>query len=227
MATQRTVPVRAYGVAPHPKVATPPRPPVVRSRSRSAWTFFAFFLFALALIGGEVAARYYPDLALSFRGKVGDLIGRLPETVRPEDLLWGAVGVGSVLILLLAWQAGRWRRPLFLPLALFLCVVSSAVGLYRGGRDLSLQRDAAKLPTLESDLGALKKKLDVATGALQERDETLTRLRGVESDLGAMQKKLDVATGSLQERDGTLSRLRAEIEALQKQLAEQPPDSKD
>ena len=82
---------------------------------------------------------------------------------------------------------------LFWPLALFLCLISSAVGLHRGGRDIDLERNVARLQTLETEL---RSKFDVASGSLQKS--------GI----------------ALQERDEMLSTLRAEIEVLQKRLAE-------
>ena len=167
-------------------------------RAQGVWTFFSFFLFALALIGGVVAAHYQPDLALSFRQIVAGLLGKLPETVMPERLWQVAGGAAAVLLVVLIWQAGRYRRPLFFPLALFLCVVSCAVGVYRGGRDIDLERNAARVGTLESDLGAIQKKLEVATGSLQQ------------------------STAAIQERDQTLTALRKELEELKQKLAEKP-----
>jgi hypothetical protein len=160
------------------------------------WTFFSFFLFALALIGGEIAAHHQPDLALSFRQIVATLLGKLPETVMPERLWQVAAGAAVVLVVLLIWQAGRTRRPLFFPIALVLCAVSCTVGLWRGGRDIDLERNAARVSTLESDLGALQKKLDTATGSLQQ------------------------SSLAIQERDQTLSTLRKELEELKQKLAE-------
>jgi hypothetical protein len=194
MAIQRSLPPRAQAVAPRPNDPSRPRPtPAPR---RGVWTFFCFFLFALSLIGGEVAAHQQPAWALRFRGLVADLLGRLPESTTSGVLLQLAGGAAAFLVLLLIWQAGSVRRPLFWPLALFLCVVSSAVGLHRGGRDIDLERNVARLQSLETDLGALRSKLDVASGSLQK------------------------SSLALQERDEMLSTLRAEIEALQKRLAE-------
>jgi hypothetical protein len=170
--------------------------PLIRPRSRGVWTFFSFFLFALALIGGETAAHYQPDLALSFRQIVANLLGKLPDTVMPERLWQVAGGAAVVLVVLLIWQAGRTRRPLFFPIALFLCAVSCTVGLWRGGRDIDLERNAARVSMLESDLGALQKKLDVATGSLQQ------------------------SSIAIQDRDKTLDDLRKELEELKKKLAE-------
>ena len=183
---------------PRPKIAAyPMRPP-----SRGAWTFFAFFLAALALIGGVVAAHYCPDIALSFRQIVGDVRGKLPESATPELLLQVAGGAAFVLVAILIWQAGRFRRPLFWAISLFLCLVASAAGLYRGGHDVDLERNAARVRTLESDLGTLQQKLDKATGSLQQSSLTI------------------------QERDGTLSTLRKEIEELKKKLEEKKPEEK-
>ena len=197
MATQRSLPPRAQAVAPRPNDPSRPRPtPAARPPRRGVWTFFCFFLFALSLIGGEVAAHFRPDLALRLRGLASDLLGRLPESTTPAVLLQLAVGASAFLILLLIWQAGSVRRPLFWPLTLLLCLVSSTVGLHRGGRDIDLQRNVARLQSLETDLGALRSKLDVASGSLQK------------------------SALALQERDEMLSTLRAEIEALQKRLEE-------
>lgn len=194
MAIQRSLPLRAND-------PSRPRPtPAARTPRRGVWTFFSFFLFTLALIGGEVAARYQPDLAISFRGLVGDLLGRLPESTTPQVLLRLAGGAALFLILLLIWQAGSVRRPLFWPLALLLCLASAAVGLYRGGRDIDLERNVARLRALETDLGALRQKFDVASGSLEK------------------------SSLALRERDETLSTLRAEIEALKKRLAEKGPE---
>lgn len=192
MAIQRSFPPRPQA---RPNDPSRPRPATAAPR-RGAWTFFCFFLFALSLIGGEIAAHFQPDLALRFRGFVADVVGRLPESTTPAVLLQLAGGAAAFLILLLIWQAGSVRRPLFWPLALVLCLASSAVGLHRGGRDIDLARNAARLQALESDLGALRSKLDAASGSLAK------------------------SSLALQERDEMLSTLRAEIEALKKRLAE-------
>jgi hypothetical protein len=197
MAIQRSLLPRAQAVAPRPNDPSRPRPtPAARPPRRGVWTFFCFFLFALSLIGGEVAAHYQPALALRFRGFVADLLGRLPESTTSGVLLQLAGGAAAFLVLLLIWQAGSVRRPLFWPLALVLCVVSSAVGLHRGGRDIDLERNVARLRSLEADLGALRSKLDVASGSLRQ------------------------STLALQERDEALSTLRAEIESLKRRLEE-------
>jgi len=134
--------------------------------------------------------------ATTFRGSVANLLGKLPETVMPERLWQVAGGAAFVLVVVLIWQAGRYRRPLFVPIALFLCAVSCTVGLWRGGRDIDLERNAARISTLETDLGALQKKLDTATGSLQQ------------------------SSIAIQERDKTLDDLRKELEELKKKLAE-------
>ncbi len=182
--------------SPVARTAAPRPTPAARPPRRGIWTFFCFFLFALALIGGEIAAHVQPDLALAFRGHIADLLGRLPESTTPAVLFQLAGGVAAFLVLLLIWQAGNVRRPLFWPLALFLCLVSSAVGVHRGGRDIDLARNVARLQALETDLGTLRQKLDVSNGSLRQ------------------------STLALQERDETLSTLRAEIEALKKRLEE-------
>jgi hypothetical protein len=197
MAIQRTVPLRASALASRPNDPSRPRAtPAARPPRRGVWTFFCFFLFALSLIGGEIAARFRPDLALSLRGRVADLLGRLPESTTPGVLLQLGGGAAAFLVLLLIWQAGSARRPLFWPLALFLCLVSSAVGFHRGGRDIDLERNVARLRALETDLGALRQKLDASDGSLRK------------------------SSLALQERDEMLSTLRAEIEALKKRLEE-------
>jgi hypothetical protein len=197
MAVQRSQTSLARAAAPRPNDLSRPRPaPAARPPRRAIWTFFSFFLFALALIGGEIAAHVQPDLAVSFRGRVADLLGRLPESTTPAVLLQLGGGAAAFLVLLLIWQAGSVRRPLFWPLALFLCLVSAAVGLHRGGRDIDLARNVARLQALESDLCALRQKLDVSDGALRK------------------------STIALQQSDETISTLRAEIEALKKRVEE-------
>jgi hypothetical protein len=184
-------PAAALPNAPQPR-------PMLRPPRRGVWTFFSLFLIALALVGGEVAAHYQPDLALSFQQTFAKLHGRLPEAVTPELLLQVGGGAAGVLILVLIWQAGRLRRPLFFPLALFLCLASASIGLYRGGRDIDLGRTAIRARTLESELGTLQQKLDQTTGSLH------------------------ASSMAIQERDEALSALRKELEELKKKLTEKP-----
>src|SRR6185436_3573219 len=110
---------------------------------------------------------------------------------------WPIVGaVAVVLFAMLVWQAGRPRRPLFLPLAVLLCLASAAAGIHRGGHDIDLERTATRARTLETELGNLRKKLDRTNGSLQK------------------------SSLAIQERDQSLDALRKEIEELKKKLAE-------
>lgn len=163
----------------------PPPPPTTGPR-RGLRTIVCGFLIVAALVGGELAAQVRPDAALGFQRA----IGAVP---------WRVVGgVAFVMFAVLVWQAGRPRRPLFLPLALALCLVSSAAGLYRGGHDIDVERTAARVRTLESELGNIQRKLEKTSGSLQK------------------------SSVAIQERDETLSALRKEIEELKKKLGEKP-----
>jgi len=172
-------------MAMNPAPAAPQRPvlrfPAIRPPSRGAWTFFSFFLFALALIGGAVAATWQPDLAISFRQIVADLIGKLPETVMIERVWQVAGGAAGILILVLIWQAGRYRRPIFWPILIFLCLATSAVGVFRGGKDLA--RMVALQEKLDQTTGSLQK----SSLAIQERDAALSALK---KELEELKQKL-------------------------------------
>ena len=187
--------------------AAAPPAPEARPRRRGLWTLACGFAIVLALVGGDVAARFRPDAALSFQQAAAKLLDRVPASVPPVALWRAAGGAAFVLVLLLIWQAGRARRPLFLPLALLLCAASASVGLYRGGRDIDLERSAAafrgKVGSLESEMGDLRRKLDAA-------------LANQEKANASVQK----SSMALQEREEALSALRKEIEELKKKLAE-------
>jgi hypothetical protein len=160
-----------------------------------------------------------------------------------------AAGITLVLFAIVVWQAGRPRRPLFLPVLLLLCLASAGVGLFRGGRDVDLERSAAlfkgRVGSLESELGTLRKKLNLALSegaqakTLKMELETMAQgLEGLERRLKEQttraleaQAERDKMAGTLQsssvaheaqvkERDDILSALRKELEVLKKKLAE-------
>jgi len=182
----------------------PPQAPASAPPRRGLRTFICVFVMALALVAGEVAARFRPDAAIRFQQAIADAV---PASTRPAVLWRLAGGVGLALLGILVWQAGRRRRPLFLPIALVLCIVSSAVGLYRGGHDLDLERSSALLRgragSLEGELRQIQKKLE---SALADRDKAT----------GSLQK----SSMAIEERDLAISALRREIEELKKKLAE-------
>jgi hypothetical protein len=174
------------------KAAPPPQPAAVapapappKALPRRGWrSLICGFLIVIALIGGELAAQFRPEPAL----RLQQAVGAVP---------WAIVGgVAFVLFAILVWQAGRPRRPLFLPLAVVLCLASAAAGLHRGGHDIDLERTATRVRTLETELGNIQKKLDRTNGSLQK------------------------SSLAIQERDQSLDALRKEIEELKKKLAE-------
>jgi hypothetical protein len=113
-----------------------------------------------------MAARSRPEAA---QEAVANMRARVPASIPPSVVMPAAVAVTLLLCAVLAWQAGRPRRPLFLPLALLLCVASAAMGLFRGGHDVDVERSAAlfkgRVGSLESELGSLRQKLATSLSA--------------------------------------------------------------
>jgi hypothetical protein len=211
--------------------AQPPPPPAAPSPRRWLRSLACAFVVVLALIAGEMAARYRPETAIRFQHAVADARDRLPASLPPTKLWAVAGGVVLVLTGILVWQAGRPRRPLFLPLSLLLCLGSAAVGLFRGGHDLDLERNAAlfkgRVGSLESELGGLRQKLaegQTMTRLLEELkrqlQEQTARAQEAQADRDKMQKSSIVNQAALKERDEALSALKKEIEELRKKLAE-------
>jgi hypothetical protein len=201
----------------------------------------------LALVAGEVTARTRPEKAITFQQAVADALSPLPASFPP--ILPLAAGIAVVLFAIVVWQAGRPRRPLFLPLLLLLSLASAAFGFFRGGRDVDLERSAAlfkgRVGSLESELGSLRKKLNSALfeGAkattLKVELETMGQaLEGLERQLreqttraleaqaerekmaGSLQSSSVAHQAQVKEKDDILSALRKEIEDLKKKLAE-------
>ena len=176
-----------------PLAAAPPPPPVASPPRRGLRAFACGFAIALALVAGDVAARFRPEIALGFQHSVAKALDRVPASIPLGPIAAGAAGV---LVLILVWQAGRHRRPLFLPIALVLCLVSSSVGFYRGGHDIDLA-------SLRGELGILRQKLESA-----------------QADREKASRSLQKSSMTIQEQDEALSALRKEIEELRKKLAE-------
>src|SRR5262245_34936232 len=104
-----------------PLVSAPNPPPVASPPPRRGLRSLACgFAIVLALVAGDVAARYRPEIALGFQNGVAKALDRLPSSVPLGPI---AGGIAGALLLILVWQAGRYRRPLFLPIALVLCLV--------------------------------------------------------------------------------------------------------
>jgi hypothetical protein len=233
-------------VAPPPPPPAAPEPGAPRRWLRSQIGAFAILL---ALVGGEMAARYRPESAIKFQQAVADARDRLPASI-PSSLLPAlAAGLAIALVGVLVWQAGRARRPLFMPVAVLLCLASAAVGLFRGGHDIDVERNAALLKgragSLEGELGKLRKSLDelqkAATKQLADKDQTMAQaLEGLEHKLreqttraqeaqaerdkmaGSLQSSSIVHQATLKEKDEALSALRKELEELKKKFAEKP-----
>ena len=194
-----------------PAPAAAPEQPVPRRWLRSLCGAFAV---VLALVAGDMAARAYPEAAIKFQHAVGNVLGRLPASVTSAALWRAAGGVAFVLCAVLVWQAGRTRRPLFLPIALFLCAMSAGFGLFRGGHDVDVQRSAAKL---EQWRKAATEQLADKARALEGLE---AKLREAQADRDQLQKSSVLSQATLQEKDAALEALRKEIEELRRKLAE-------
>ena len=162
--------------------AAPASPAPIAPTRRGLRSLVCGVLIVFALVGGELAAQARPDAALRFEHAAGAV---------PWQIV---AGVAVALFAMLVWQAGRPRRPLFIPIAIFLCVMSAGFGLCRGGHDIDLERTATRVRSLESEIGKLQQRLDKATGsvrqsslAIQEREEALSKLR---REIDELKKKL-------------------------------------
>ena len=207
-AAQRT----AGKVSAPPRAVPPPapahaaEPPAPRRWLRSLGCVVAILL---ALVAGHLAARSRPEAAIRFQQAVTDAIQHLPAALPPALPLLG--GTALVLFLFMVWQAGRPRRPLFLPLALLLCLASAGLGAFRGGHDLDIERTA----------GSLRKELqDWRVSASKELLGLQRKLREAQSDRDKMAGSLEKSSAALKEKDEVMSALRKEIEELRLKLAE-------
>ncbi len=240
-AAPRSAPAARSAPVPAPGPVAAPTPSAPRRWLRS---LVGAFVVLLALIAGDLAARSRPEAAIQFQQIVGDALGRLPAAF---PILPLAAGLSLVLFGIVVWQAGRRRRPLFLPLLLLLCLASSGIGLFRGGRDVDIERSAAlfkgRVGSLERDLGTLRKDFaewqKTASKQMAEKEQAMaSALEGVERKLkeqtallqqtqaerdtmaGSLQSSSIAHQAALQEKDEVLSTLRKELEALKKKLAE-------
>jgi len=226
-----------------PAPAPAPTPAAPRRWLRSLLGAFAVLL---TLVAGDLAARSRPEAAIKFQQIVGDVLGRVPASFPMLPL---AAGIGVGLYGLAVWQAGRRKRPLFLPILLLLCAASAALGLFRGGHDIDLERSSAqfrgRVGSLESELGSLRKKLNSAMAEGVKAETLKAELAAMTQALESLELRLkeqtaraleaqaerDKMAGSLQsssithqaqlkEKDEILSALRKELEDLKKKLAE-------
>jgi hypothetical protein len=235
--------------APVAKAVPLPAAPASEPKAPRRWLrslIVAFGVF-LALIAGEMTARSRPDSALKFQEVVQDARERLPASIPTSMLPSIAVGLATVLGGVVVWQAGKPRRPVFLPVALLLCLASAAFGLFRGGREFDVERSASlfrgRVVSLESDLRKMRKDLGewqkVAAKQLSDKDQAMAKaLEGFELKLreqtvrlqeaqaerdkmaGSLQQSSIAHQASLKEKDELLSALRREIEELRRKLAE-------
>jgi len=175
--------------APPPKAVPPPAlPPAAAEPSvprRWLRSLIGIVAILIALVAGDMAARSRPEAALKFQQVVIAGLDRLPTSL---PLLPIAAAAAFVLLAVLVWQAGRTRRPLFLPVALLLCATSAGFGVFRGGRDVDLERSAGTLQkdfrdwrnTASKELQSLHRKLQEETARAQaaqaERDKMAASL---------------------------------------------------
>jgi len=181
------------------------------------------FVLLLAFVAGEIAARYQPDTAVRFQQAASEGQSRIPASAR----LPLAMAVPITLFLLLVWQSGKPRRPLFLPFGFFLCLGAASVGMIRGGHDVDMERSAADF---QSRVYSLRKELDVwkqaAAKQMSDKDKTMgaalaaleLKLEETQADRSKMAGSLQKTSAALQERDEIVTSLRKEIEELRKKL---------
>jgi hypothetical protein len=187
--------------------AVPPPPPSDRPVPRR-WlrSLACAFAVLLALIAGEIGARSRPEAALRFQEIVADASDRLPASLPSTKLLPMLGALAFVLVAVVVWQAGRPRRPLFLPLALVLCLASAAFGVFRGGHDVDVERNAAcfkgRVGSLESELVRLRQNLASSLSAE-------TRAESVRLELEEWKK---AATKQWAEKDQAMAQALAGLE---------------
>ncbi len=210
--------VAAARSAPPPRPEAPPPPaPASERPAPRRWlrTLICVVLLLLALVAGDMAARSRPEGAIRFQRDVTDLAQRLPASV---PLVPIAAGTALFLFAGLVWQAGRTRRPLFLPLAALLCAASAGLGAFRGGHGVDIERTTGNLrkelrewrTTASKELEALHRKL---------REQT-ARAEQAQAERDKMAGSLQTSSFALKEKDEALSALRKEIEELKKKLEE-------
>jgi len=230
-APQAAAKSQAVKPVPPPKLSLPAPSPERPATRRWLRTLACAIVIALAFVAGELAARYRPDTAIRFQHAVSDAGDHLPASVPPAR--WLAIAAGSAILFfgILVWQAGRPRRPLFLPFAALLCVASAGIGLFRGGHDLDLERNTAlfkgRIGSLESELGTMRAKLadwQTVTRSLEEMkrqlQEQTARAQQAQADRDKLHQSSIVHQATLKEREETVSALKKEIEELRKKLAE-------
>jgi len=211
--------VAAQRSAPPPQAAPPAAPAAAERSVPRRWLRSLICLVAilLALVAGHMAARSRPEGAVKFQQAVTDVLHRLPASL---PLVPIAAVAAFVFFAGLVWQAGRTRRPLFLPLALLLCTASAGFGVFRGGHDVDLERSAG---TLRKDLrewrSSASKELERLHRKLQE--ET-ARAQAAQAERDKMAGSLETSSiahqAALKEKDEAMSALRKEIEELKRKL---------
>ena len=151
--------------APARPVAAAAPPPAPEESAPGRWRRSAISAFAalMALLAGEMAARWRPEAAIRFQTFLGEARTRLAASMPAAALVPIGIGLVFVVSASVVWQSGRARRPFFLPLVLLLCAASAAFGMFRGGHDVDVERNAAifrgRVGSLETELGALRQKL--------------------------------------------------------------------
>jgi hypothetical protein len=207
-----------------PVAADPaPAPAPLRSRPRLALRIGIWAVVLLwAFVGGVLAARYQPDVAVRFQQAAADAQVRLGSLL--PSAAWMAILAGLPLLLfgLLVWQSGRPRRPIFVAFAFFVALGTASIGMIRGGHDVDMERSAADF---RSRLYSLRQELDVwkqaAARQASEKDRTMAQaLSGLESKLQAAESDRAKSSMALQQNDEMVTALRKEIEELRKKLAE-------
>lgn len=185
-------------------------------------SFICAFAVLVAILAGEIGAQYRPETALRFQQMIGDVRDHLPATVPPGKLATIGAGVALALYGIVVWQAGLRRRPLFLPVALLLCLSSGAFGLFRGGNDLGLERSAAflkaKTGSLEKELGSLRMMLD---HAMTEGTKAKCQQKELEEwQKAAMKQLADKDQAMSQALEGLEGRLREQTVRAQEAQAD-------
>jgi len=243
---QKAAPPRSVPAA-RPAAAAPAPAPAPTPRAPRRWlrSLIGAFVVLLALVAGDLAARSRPEAAIKFQQIVADALGHLPASFPP--ILPFAAGLALFLFGIAVWQAGRPRRPLFLPILLVLCLTSAAIGLFRGGRDVDIERSAAlfkgRVGSLERELGRMRKDFaewqKTASKQMADKEQAMaSALEGVERKLreetarlqeaqaerdkmaGSLHSSTIAHQAALKEKDDVLSALRKELEDLKKKLAE-------